>query len=329
MRRLGYVALRMTSTDTTQAEFPAEEVGDGSFKRQESLHREWVRADGSTPYRAEAGRYHLYAATACPWAHRTIIYRHLKGLEDAISMTILDPERDERGWAITDARGTTPDPVNNFEFLREAYVASDGGFEGRVTAPVLWDREHGRIVNNESADIIRMLDREFDAFAAEPGLHYCPDELLAEIDEINAVVYENVNDGVYKAGFATTQAAYERAFGRIFDTLDALDARLATRRYLVGDRITEADWRLFTTLLRFDAVYYVHFQCNLRRIVDYPHLSGYLRELYQHPGIAGTVDMDHIKRHYYRTHPHIHPTLIVPVGPALDFTSPHGRDHLS
>ena len=319
----------MTSTDTAPADIAGEQADDGSFRRKDSLFRDWVRADGSTSYPAEAGRYHLYVSSACPWAHRTIIYRYLKGLEDAISMTIVDPERDERGWAITDARGTTPDPVNGFTFLSEAYVLSDADFDGHVTVPVLWDRERGRIVNNESADIIRMFDREFDAFARHPDVRFCPDELRDEIDEINAVVYEYVNDGVYKTGFASTQAAYERAFGKLFDALDELDGRLAARRYLVGGRITEADWRLFTTLVRFDAVYVGHFKCNLRRIVDYPNLSGYLRELYQYPGIAATVDMDHIKRHYYRTHPQINPAFIVPVGPALDLTAPHGREHLS
>ena len=198
-----------------------------------------------------------------------------------------------------------------------------------MTVPVLWDRKRGRIVNNESSEIIRMLDSEFDAFAKHPDLHFLPDELRAEIDELNAFVYENVNDGVYRTGFARTQGAYERSFGRLFDALDELDARLETRRYLMGGTITEADWRLFTTLLRFDPVYVGHFKCNLRRVIDYPQLSGYLRELYQYPGIAETVDMDHIKRHYYRTHPTLNPLRIVPVGPALDLTAPHGRDHLS
>jgi putative glutathione S-transferase len=318
----------MTSTDTARADSPDKQADDGSFKRKDSRFRDWVRADGSTDYAPEAGRYHLYVSSACPWAHRTIIYRYLKGLEDVVSMTIVDPERDERGWAITNERGTTPDPVNDFTFLSEAFVISDPAYDGRVTVPVLWDRRHGRIVNNESADIIRMFDLEFAVLAETPEPVWCPDELRPEIDEINAFVYENVNDGVYRTGFARTQAAYERAFGRLFDALDELDARLATSRYLVGERMTEADWRLFTTLLRFDAVYVGHFQCNLRRIVDYPQLSGYLRELYQYPGIAATVDMDHIKRHYYRTHPHLNPMLIVPVGPALDLTAPHGREHL-
>lgn len=319
----------MTSTDTARADFPDEQADDGAFRRKDSRFRDWVTADGSSGYRAEAGRYHLYVSLACPWAHRTVIYRHLKGLEGAISMTIVDPERDQRGWAITETRGTTPDTVNDFRFLSEAFVLSDPAFDGRVTVPVLWDRERGRIVNNESADIIRMLDREFDEWAEHPELRYCPDELRDEIDEINAVVYENVNDGVYKTGFASTQTAYERAFWKVFETLDLLEERLSARRWLVGDRITEADWRLFTTLLRFDLVYVGHFQCNLRRIVDYPALYGYLRELYQHPGIAETVDVDHIKRHYYRTHPQINPNFIVPVGPELDLDAPPGREHLS
>ena len=318
----------MTSVDTREP-LPSEHGDDGSFRRKEARYREFVTADGSSGYAAEAGRYHLYVSAACPWAHRTIIYRRLKGLEDAISMTVVDPERDERGWAITDAVGTTPDRVNNFSFLSEAYVLSAEDFDGHVTVPVLWDRTRGRIVNNESSEIIRMLDREFDAFAGHPELHYLPDSLRAEIDELNAFVYENVNDGVYRTGFARTQSAYERSFGNLFTALDVLDARLETRRYLMGGEITEADWRLFTTLLRFDPVYVGHFKCNLRRIVDYPQLSGYLRELYQYPGIAGTVDMDHIKRHYYRTHPSINPRRIVPVGPLLDLDAPHGRDRLA
>ena len=237
----------MTSADTREP-LPSEQGDDGSFRRRDARFRDFVTADGSSGYQAEAGRYHLYVSAACPWAHRTIIYRHLKGLEDAISMTVVDPERDERGWAITSTRGTTPDPVNDFTFLSEAYVVSDDDFDGHVTVPVLWDRKRGRIVNNESSEIIRMLDSEFDAFAKRPDLHFLPDELRAEIDELNAFVYENVNDGVYRTGFARTQGAYERSFGRLFDALDELDARLETRRYLMGGTITEADWRLFTTL---------------------------------------------------------------------------------
>ena len=318
----------MTSTDTREP-LPSEQGEDGSFRRKDARFRDFVTADGSSGYKAEPGRYHLYVSSACPWAHRTMIYRHLKGLEDAISMTVVDPERDERGWAITEAHGTTPDHVNGFAFVSEAYILSDTDFDGHVTVPVLWDRERGRIVNNESSEIIRMLESEFDAFAEHPERHYLPEELRPEIDELNEFVYENVNDGVYRTGFARTQSAYERAFGRLFDALDELDARLATRRYLMGSSITEADWRLFPTLLRFDPVYVGHFKCNLRRVIDYPQLSGYLRDLYQHPGIAQTVDMDHIKRHYYRTHPTLNPRRIVPVGPALDLAAPHGREHLT
>jgi putative glutathione S-transferase len=315
----------MASTGTrTASQFG--HADDGTFTHPESEFRDHVTADGGSGYRAEAGRYHLYVSYACPWAHRTIIYRHLKGLENAVSMTIVDPERDERGWAITDAPGTTPDPVNHFAFLSEGYAASDPEYAGRISVPVLWDRQTARIVNNESAEIIRMFEREFDAFATHPERHYLPDGLRGEIDELNAYVYENVNDGVYRTGFARTQEAYEQGFGRLFDALDELDARLASRRYLMGAAITEADWRLFTTLVRFDPVYVGHFNCNLRRIADYPQLSGYLRDLYQHPGIAATVDMDHIKRHYYRTHPSINPRRIVPVGPALDLAAPHGRE---
>lgn len=306
--------------------FPKEHAQDGSFQRQISRFRDWVQAEPNAAYPAVAGRYHLYVSLACPWAHRTIIYRRLKGLEDAISMTIVDPERDERGWAIADGPGNTPDPVNGFAFLSEAYERSAPGFGGRVTVPVLWDTVTGRIVNNESADIIRMFDREFATLADPAAPVYCPPELEADIDTVNAAVYETVNNGVYRAGFATTQAAYEDAFRILFDALDALDVRLGVQRYLVGDRFTEADWRLFTTLVRFDAVYVGHFKCNLRRIADYPNLSGYLRELYQYPAISGTVNFDHIKRHYYRTHPTINPTRIVPVGPHMNLTAPHGRD---
>jgi putative glutathione S-transferase len=317
----------MTSTDT-RAAFREDGSPDGSFRRLDSHFRDHVTADGSSGYRAEPGRYHLYVSYACPWAHRTIIYRHLKGLEDVVSMTVVDPERDERSWAITGAPGTTSDPVNHFAFLSEAYVASDPDYTGRVTVPVLWDRERKRIVNNESSEIIRMFDSEFDAFAAHPERRYLPDQLRSEIDELNGYVFDNVNNGVYKTGFATTQAAYERAFGTLFDALDELDRRLETRRFLLGDAITEADWRLFPTLVRFDAVYVGHFKCNLRRIADYPQLSGYLRDLYQHPGIAATVDIDQIKRHYYRTHPTLNPSRIVPLGPALDLAAPHGRAQL-
>lgn len=307
--------------------FGRGERGDGGrFERQTSSFRDWVTADGGSDYPAEPGRYHLYVSLACPWAHRAVILRELKGLRDAIGMSIVDPIRDERGWAFTGAPGTTHDDVNGWSHLAEGYRASDPDFDARVTVPVLWDTKTGRIVNNESADIIVMLNSAFDAFAGRPELDLYPEALRGEIDAINEQVYENVNNGVYRSGFASSQEAYEEAVLPLFDTLDELDERLGGHRYLVGDRPTLADWRLFTTLLRFDPVYVGHFKCNLRRIADYPHLSGYLRELYQWPGIADTVDIDQIKRHYHMTHGGINPSRIVPVGPVLDLDAPHGRD---
>jgi len=294
----------------------------GRFVRQDSRFRDWVTADGSSGFPAAAGRYHLYVALACPWAHRTLIVRALKGLDDAIGVSFVDPIRDdEHGWAFAgDA-----DRLHGWEHLSSAYLATDPGFEDRVSVPVLWDTETGRIVNNESADIIVMLNGEFDAFAANPELDLYPAPLRPQIDELNARVYETVNNGVYQAGFASSQEAYEEAVYPLFETLDMLEERLAGQRYLVSDRPTLADWRLWTTLLRFDPVYATHFKCNLRRIADYPNLSGFLRDLYATPEIAATVDMDQIKRHYYMTHPSINPTRIVPAGPVTDLTAPHDR----
>jgi putative glutathione S-transferase len=312
---------------SVSAPFPKEADDRGRFVRQQSRFREWVTADGTSPYPAESGRYHLYVSYACPWAHRTIIVRRLKGLEGVIGMSAVDPVRDERGWAFTDERRCGPDPVNGFRFLSEAYRASDPSFDGRVTVPVLWDTVTGGIVSNESADIIRMLNSAFDAWG-DPEVDLYPRRLRGEIDEVNERVYATLNDGVYRSGFAASQEAYEEAVHPLFETLDWLDQRLSRQRYLVGGRITEADWRLFTTLVRFDPVYVGHFKCNIRRIVDYPNLSGYLRELYQVPGVAETVDFDHIKRHYYVTHRTINPTGIVPVGPRMDLDAPHGRDGL-
>jgi putative glutathione S-transferase len=309
----------------TRAQFGAETDDDGRFVRQDSRFRDSVTADGSSGFPAEPGRYHLYVSLACPWAHRTVIVRRLKGLEDVISMSVVDPVRDERGWAFREGRGHGADPVNGFAFLSEAYRSSDPSFSGRVTVPVLWDRRTGRVVNNESAEILRMLNSEFDAWG-DAGLDLYPEALREEIDAVNDGVYRDVNNGVYRAGFATTQEAYEEAFDALFVALEGLDRRLAGRRYLLGDRITEADWRLFTTLIRFDAVYVGHFKCNLRRIVDHAALWPYLRDLYQVPGVSETVDFDHIKRHYYVTHGSINPTGIVPKGPALDLNQPHGRD---
>ena len=310
---------------TTAAQFPKEQSAAGEFKRQEDAFRSWVTRDGSSGFPAAAGRYHLYVSLACPWAHRAIILRRLKGLEDVIGMTVVDPIRDERGWVFRDGPGFTRDPINGFSFLSEAYRASDPGYDARVTVPVLWDKETRRIVSNSDDDILRMLNREFADFAAD-SFDFYPADLRAEIDALNATIYEHVNNGVYKAGFSSSQGAYEEAFRALFETLDQLEARLATRRYLLGARQTEADWRLFPTLVRFDAVYHGHFKCNLRRIVDYPNLSGYLRDLYQQDGVADTVNFDHIKRHYYMTHDEINPTRIVPVGPLLDLAAPHGRE---
>lgn len=312
------------SASPSAAQFPRESDSSGAFVRQESRFRDWVTADGSSGFPAAPGRYHLYVSLACPWASRTLIWRQLKGLQDAIGVTVVDPLRDERGWRFTDEE---PDPVNGFRFLSEAYERSAPGFDGRVTVPVLWDKETGRIVNNESAEIVRMLNSAWDEWG-DAGVDLYPDALRDEIDAINERVYATVNNGVYRAGFATTQGAYEHAFDALFATLDWLDERLATRRYLLGEQITEADWRLFVTLVRFDAVYVGHFKCNLRRIDDYAHLSGYLRDLYQQPGIAATVDFDQIKRHYYMTHPQLNPTRIVPKGPQLDLDRPHGRDRI-
>jgi len=296
----------------------------GNFLRQESRFRGRVTRDGSSGYRALPGRYHLYVSLACPWAHRTLIFRALKGLDNAISVSIVDPLMLDDGWAFSDFPGCVPDTVNGARYLREVYTKADPRYSGRVTVPVLWDRETGTIVNNESSEIIRMLSSEFEDVARRHEDYY-PQPLRAEIDAVNRLVYENVNNGVYRCGFATTQEAYEDAFDALFSALDQLEARLGQSRYLTGDQLTEADWRLFPTLVRFDAVYYGHFKCNLRRLGDYPNLSNYVRDLYQVPGVAETVDMAHIKRHYYASHRHINPTGIVPKGPEIDFLAPHDR----
>ncbi len=310
------------------AQFPNEQTKSGSFKRQEDAFRDRVKADGSTPYPPARGRYHLYVSLACPWAHRTIILRKLKRLEETIGMTVVDPVRDERGWAFREGAGHSEDPVNGFKFLSEAYHATDPHYRGRITVPVLWDKETKRIVTNSDDDLLRMFNSEFNAFAAN-GYDFYPAELRDEIEAVNKVVYERVNNGVYLAGFATRQRPYEISARKLFETLDELDARLAKQRYLLGSRMTEADWRLFPTLIRFDAVYHGHFKCNLRRIVDYRNLWPYLRDLYQHDGVAETVNFDHIKRHYYMTHEQINPTRIVPIGPELHLDEPHGREKVS
>jgi putative glutathione S-transferase len=311
-----------------RAQFPLEQSTGGEFKRQEDAFRSWVTADGRYGYPASPGRYHLYVSWACPWAHRTIIARKLKKLESVIGMTVVDPVRDERGWAFREGPGHSPDSVNGFRFLSEAYRATDPNYHRRVTVPVLWDTVTKRIVSNSDDDLMRMFNREFNGFT-DSGLDLYPEPLRNDIDEWNNYLYEHVNDGVYRAGFATSQAAYEKAVRRLFDALDRLEQRLAVRRYLFGSEMTETDWRLFVTLIRFDVVYYGHFKCNLRRIADYRHLFGYLKDLYQTAGIAETVNFDHIKRHYYVTHDDINPTRIVPLGPIQDLSAPHGRETLT
>lgn len=306
----------------------------GRFERSKAQFRNWVTADGAAGptgkggFKAEAGRYHLYVSLACPWAHRTLIFRKLKGLEDLISLSIVDPLMLENGWEFHERDGATVDHLFGSDFLYQIYLKADPAYSGRVTVPVLWDKQTGTIVSNESADIIRMFNTAFNGLTGSDS-DYCPADLRPEIDALNDRIYDAVNNGVYKAGFATTQAAYESAVVPLFAMLDELEERLSTGRYLFGERLTEADWRLFTTLVRFDPVYVGHFKCNIRRIADYPNLSAYVRDLYQTPGVAETVDIRHIKHHYYRSHKTINPTGIVPVGPALDLDRPHGREALS
>jgi glutathionyl-hydroquinone reductase len=303
-----------------------EHSDDGSFERQQSRFRNWVTDDGSSRFTPDSGRYHLYVCRACPWAHRTLIAMTLMGLEDAISVSYVDPIRDARGWAFTG--GAYEDAVNGFTFLSEAYLATEPGFDDRVTVPVLWDKQIGVIVNNESSEILRMLSTVFAPVAAHPVTLY-PGDLADQVDALSEYIYEPVNNGVYRAGFATTQAAYEQAVGELFTVLDELDERLASNRFLLGsEHPLETDWRLFTTLVRFDAVYQIHFKCSTRKIAEYPNLWPYLRDLYQWPGVARTTSFDEIRRHYYGTHGAINPTAIVAVMPALDFDAPHGREAL-
>jgi putative glutathione S-transferase len=328
-----------------KAQFASETSQAGEFQRQEDAFRAWISDDGSTPYPAVSGRYHLYVSLACPWASRTVIVRKLKGLEEAIGMTIVDPVRDEKGWAFRDPNppgGTrsvasakmddtevvppSTDPVNGFHYLSEAYVATDSGFDERVTVPVLWDKETKKIVNNCEDDICPMFNRAFSAFVKNKEVDLFPKDIETEHAKLAGYIYDNVNNGVYRAGFATSQRPYETSCRKLFEALDQLEERLSKSRYLFGKRIVEADWRLFCTLVRFDVVYYIHFKCSVRRILDYPNLQGYLMDLYQQPGIAETVNFDHIKRHYYMTHLHLNPTRIVPLGPTLDLNPPHGRE---
>jgi len=297
----------------------------GRFVRQESSFRDHVTADGSSGYPVEAGRYHLYVSFACPWAHRTLIFRALKGLTETITVSVVSPHMLEEGWTFEPYPGSTSDPINSATRLHQVYTAAKSDYTGRVTVPILWDKREGTIVNNESAEIIRMLNTEFEALATQELPDMYPADLRDEIDEVNDEVYNNVNNGVYRCGFATTQEAYEEAFDALFGTLDRLEARLGNGRYLVGNRLTEADWRLLPTLLRFDPVYVGHFKCNKRRIADYPNLGNYTRDLFQVPGVAGTLNLDHIKTHYYGSHGTINPTRVVPKGPEIDFAEPHDR----
>ena len=303
----------------------------GRFVRRESQFRNWVTADGASGFAAEPGRYHLYVSLACPWAHRTLIFRRLKGLQDVVSVSVVHWHMAENGWEFgtgdRDGSHCTGDRLGGRAYLHQLYSDAEADYTGRVTVPVLWDTRTHTIVNNESSEIIRMFNSAFDAWG-DAGLDLYPADLRGEIDALNETVFQKVNNGVYRVGFATSQAAYEEAFDELFATLDELEARLARQRYLLGDRMSEADWRLFTTLLRFDPVYYGHFKCNRRRLIDFPHLWAYTRELYQVPGVAETVNFHHIKHHYYESHRTINPTGVVPKGPDVNFSEPHGRDAL-
>ena len=311
-----------------------ESSKDGAFQREQAQRRNWVTADGKPGltgvggFAAEAGRYHLYVSLACPWAHRTLILRKLKGLESLIDVSVVSWLMLENGWTFDQSLGSTGDKLDHLDFMHQRYTADTANYTGRVTVPVLWDKQQNRIVNNESAEIIRMFNSEFDDLTGN-DLDFYPEPLRGEIDTLNERIYPAVNNGVYRAGFATSQQAYEEAFDGLFEELDRLEQLLSANRYLTGEYLTEADIRLFTTLIRFDAVYYGHFKCNLRRIADYPNLSNWLREIYQWPGIAETVSFEHIKNHYYGSHKTINPTGVVPKGPAQDFTVAHDRARLS
>ncbi len=305
----------------------------GQFVRSSPQFRNWVTSDGSagpsgeSGYKAEADRYHLYVSLACPWAHRTLIFRELKRLQNIISISVVHWHMAENGWTFKTGEGVVSDTVNGVKNLYQVYTTAKSDYSGRVTVPVLWDKKTKTIVSNESSEIIRMFNSAFDGIGASAGDYY-PINLQGEINKLNTIIYNAVNNGVYKAGFATTQQAYESAITPLFETLDWLDSHLSKHRYLVGNQITEADWRLFTTLVRFDPVYYGHFKCNLRRVADYPNLSGYVRDLYQKTGISSTVNMEHIKRHYYGSHETINPTRIVPLGPTIDYSLPHNRSNI-
>ncbi len=304
----------------------------GAFKRSAAQFRNWITPDGAPGpsgrggFAAESGRYHLYVSLACPWAHRTLIFRRLKGLTGHIGVSVVHPDMLQHGWSFaTDDHGAGGDDLFGLAYLHQLYTRADPAYSGRVTVPVLWDKRQNTIVSNESSEIIRMFNAAFDALTGNTG-DYWPEEMHAEIEELNTRIYDTVNNGVYRAGFATSQDAYDTAVRALFDSLDWLETRLATRRYLMGARLTEADWRLFTTLVRFDSVYHLHFKCNRSRLIDYPNLWAYTRDLYQHPGVAATVNLAHIVRHYHYSHDSINPHRIVPINPRIDFLAPHGRD---
>lgn len=297
----------------------------GKFNRMPTHFRDWVTADGSSGFKPESGRYHLYVSLACPWAHRTLIMRKLKGLEDAITLSIVDPEMGDNGWHFSEGPGCIPDSVNQSHYLREVYLKASDRYTGRVTVPILWDKQKNTIVNNESREIIRMFDTQFGS-CAKSDVNLYPEALQDKIEETIDAIYQPINNGVYRSGFASTQEAYNEAVTELFANLDRWESVLEKQRYLCGNQITEADICMFTTLLRFDAVYHGHFKCNLRRIVDYPNLWNYLKDFYQYPGVSETCNLDHIKRHYYKSHTHINPTRIVPKGPVIDFNEPHDRD---
>lgn len=305
----------------------------GRFVREDSLFRNWITPDGSPGpsgtggFEAETDRYHLYVSLACPWAHRTMIYRKLKGLEEMISISIVNAFMGDKGWTFDPGRGVIPDNINNVHYLYEIYQLAAPGYSKRGTVPILWDKKKNTIVSNESSEIIRMFNHAFNHLGANE-VDFFPEALRDEINKLNDLIYPNINNGVYRAGFATTQDAYEEAFWDVFNSLDILESRLEKQRYLTGNSITEADWRLFPTLVRFDPIYFGHFKCNLKRLVDYPNLWGYTRDLYQQPGISDTIDMDYNKAHYYGSHKTINPTGIIPAGPEIDFTLPHNREQL-
>lgn len=307
---------------------------DGEFQREAAQLRNWITKDGSagpsgeSGFKAESGRYHLYVSLACPWAHRTLIFRKLKKLESHISISVVSPDMLSKGWTFDTEEGSSGDHLFDSQFMHQIYTRNSSNYSGRVTVPVLWDKQQNRIVSNESSEIIRMFNSAFNDITGDTQ-DFFPQALQDDIESVNTLIYDNINNGVYRCGFATTQNAYEQAYDALFGALDVVETRLGNSRYLVGEQLTEADWRLFTTLIRFDAVYHGHFKCNLKRIEDYPNISNYVRELYQWPGVAETVDFYHIKRHYYFSHTTINPTQVVPKGPEIDYMSPHNRDNLN